>query len=153
MLVHGRDQSKLQIYMSKFQNIRFESINDLLNFLPEHELVIVQFLRKLVFDCFPNPIEKISYNVPYYYQHSRVCFIWPSSVPWGNVKKDGVLLGFCHGNLLRDEMNFLEKGDRKQVFVKTFQKIKDIDTDIVKTYIIEAIFIDEQIRKNKKLGA
>ena len=50
-------------------------------------------------------------------------------------------------------MNFLEKGNRKQVFVKTFHKIKDIDADIVKTYIIEALFIDEQIRKNKKLGA
>ena len=132
--------------------MKYESINDFLSFLPEHELVIVQFLRKLALDCFPNPIKKLSYNVPYYYQHSRVCFIWPSSVPWGNVKKDGVLLGFCHGNLLRDEMNYLEKGNRKQVFVKTFHKIKDIDTDIVKTYIIEALFVDEQIRMNKIQG-
>lgn len=128
---------------------KFESMDDFLNFLPQKELEIVQFLRKLVLECFPNPIEKLSYNVPYYYRHSRVCFIWPSSIPWGNVKLNGVLLGFCNGNLLRDEMNFLEKGNRKQVFAKTFQTIKDIDPDIVKTYIIEALFVDEQLKKQK----
>ena len=133
MLVHGKNLCKLQAYMSKIQNMKYESINDFLSCLPEHELVIVQFLRKLVLDCFPNPTEKLLYNVPYYYQHSRVCFIWPSSVPWENVKKDSVLLGFCQGNFLRDEMNYSEKGNRKQVFVKTFHKIKDIDNDIVKT--------------------
>ncbi|MCK5103307.1 MAG: hypothetical protein KAR17_10850, partial [Cyclobacteriaceae bacterium] len=79
--------------MAKVQRVKFDSIQDLLNFLPKHELDIVQHLRSIVLACFPNPIEKLSYNVLYYYQHSRVCFIWPSSVPWGKVQKNGVLLG------------------------------------------------------------
>lgn len=100
-------------------------------------------------DCFPNPIEKLSYNVPYYYQHSRICFLWPSSIQWGNVKKDGVLLGFCNGYLLRDEINYLEKENRKKVYVKTFRDIEEVETDIVKTYIAEAILLDDQLRKQK----
>ena len=126
MQAHGNSNIKTLLFMSKIQKIKYESINDFLNFLPKNELEIVQYLRKLILKCFPHPIEKLSYNVPYYYQHSRVCFIWPSSIPWGNVQKNGVLLGFCNGNLMRDEINYLEKGNRKQVFVKTFHKIEDI---------------------------
>lgn len=58
--------------MAKVQQVKFENIQDFLNFLPKHELDIVQRLRSIVLACFPNPIEKLSYNVPYYYQHSRV---------------------------------------------------------------------------------
>ena len=132
--------------MAKVQQVKFESIQDFLNFLPKHELDIVQHLRSIVLACFPNPIEKLSYNVPYYYQYSRVCFIWPSSVPWGNVKKNSVLLGFCKGYQLRDEINYLEKDARKQVYVKTFYNTKDIDPHLIKTYIFEAISVDERLR-------
>ena len=78
----------------------------------------------------------MSYNVPYYYQHSRVCFIWPSSIPWAKVQKNGVLLGFCNGIFMRDEIDYLEKGDRKQVYVKT--------------YIFEALLVDENLKKYKR---
>lgn len=136
--------------MEKLQKVKFDSIQDFLNYLPKHELNIVQRLRSVVLSIFPNPIEKLSYNVPYYYQNSRVCFIWPSSVPRGKVQKKGVLLGFCNGYLLRDEINYLEKDARKQVYVKTFNKIEDIDPQLVKTYIFEAILDDERLKKNKK---
>jgi hypothetical protein len=109
----------------------------------------VQHLRSIILECFPNPIEKLAYNVPYYYQHSRVCFIWPSSVPWGKVQKNGVLLGFCYGILMRDEIDYLEKGNRKQVYAKTFYKTEDIDPHLVKTYIFEALLVDENLKKNK----
>ena len=64
-----------QPIMSQLQKIKFENMEEFLTFLPENEIKIVQTLRKIVLGCFPNPIEKLSYNVPYYYQHSRVCFI------------------------------------------------------------------------------
>lgn len=125
-------------------------MEEFLTFLPENEIKIVQTLRKIVLGCFPNPIEKLSYNVPYYYQHSRVCFIWPSTILWGNVKKEGVLLGFCKGYLLRDEINYLERNRRKQVFVRNFRALEDIDSDLVKTYIMEAILVDKQLQTQKR---
>ena len=136
--------------MAKVQKVKFDSIQDFFNYLPEHELDIVQHLRSIVLACFPDPKEKLSYNVLYYYQHSRVCFIWPSSIPWGKVKNNGVLLGFCNGIFMRDEIDYLEKGDRKQVYVKTYYKTEDIDPHLVKTYIFEAILVDERLKKNKK---
>lgn len=133
--------------MNQFQNVKFGDIDEFLDFLPEDELEIVEFLRAVVFDCISNCREKLSYNVPYYYRHSRICFIWPASVPWGNVKQKGVLFGFCNGNLLTDDLNWLDKGKRKYVYTKTFTKIEQIDIDLLKTYIFEAVEVDEKLKK------
>ncbi len=132
------------------QNKRFNSVEDFLEYLPDYERKIVDVLRAVVWDCIPDCIEKISYNVPYYYRHSRICFIWPSSIPWGNVKMNGVQLGFCNGYLLKDDIQYLEKGNRKQVYIKTFQDVKEIDVDLARNYLYEAVEIDALIKKEKK---
>jgi len=132
------------------QRIKFDSVEDFLDYLPDYERRIVDQLRIILLDCIPECREKLSYNVPYYYRHSRICFIWPSSIPWGNVKMNGVQLGFCNGYLLDDEINYLEKGNRKQVYVKTFQDVREIDIELIKSYIFDAVEIDEQLKKDKK---
>ena len=126
------------------QNVNFSSIEELLDYLPEHELKIVEFLRQLIHECIPNCKEKLAYNVPYFYRHSRICFIWPSSVTWGNVKVDGVMIGFSNGHLLSDEINYLEKGNRKKIYTKTFFSIEEIETDILKTFLFEAVELDKK---------
>lgn len=124
------------------QPVKFRSVEDFLDFLPEHELRIVQALRQLTLECIPNVKEKLSYNVPYYSRHKRICFIWPASVPWGNIKLQGVQFGFCYGNLMRDELNYLDRGSRKQVYSKTFMSLQEIDTDLLKLYLFEAVRVD-----------
>jgi len=130
--------------MSKMQPIKFYSVDDFLAFLTEDELRIVTFLRDIVYNCMPFCKEKLAYNVPYFYIHKRVLFIWPSSVPWGKVAKNGVMIGFCKGNLIPDEINYLDKGNRKEVFSKTFFSIDEIDIDVLKTYIFSAVEIDKE---------
>ena len=125
------------------QKVKFHSVEEFLNFLPENELQLVNHLRNLIFQCLPHPTEKLLYNVPFYLQKSRICFIWPSSVPWGNVEMDGVQLGFPNGYRMRDELDFLEKGNRKQVYTKTFFSLEEMDDHLIKTYLIEALRIDE----------
>jgi hypothetical protein len=132
--------------MNKFQNLKFNNVDEFLDYLPENERKLVEVLRNITLNSLPNPVEKLAYNVPYYYLNSRVCYIWPASVPWGNVKFKGVALGFCNGYLLHDDLNWLEKGSRKQVYTKTFQSINEIETDIVKTYLFEAAEVDEKLR-------
>lgn len=127
--------------MNKAQPIRFNSIDEFLDSLPEEELKIVSLLRRIIFDCIPDVKEKLSYNVPYYYRHSRICFIWPASVPWGNLKK-GVAIGFCKGGELIDEFNYLEKGDRKHVRRRLFNSVKAIDVNSLKACLFEALLID-----------
>ncbi|MBD0295230.1 MAG: DUF1801 domain-containing protein [Flavisolibacter sp.] len=135
--------------MNKFQNVSFKSISDFLSYLPEEELFIVERLRELIFDCIPDAKEKLSYNVPFYYRFSRICFIWPGSVPWGNIKS-GVLLGFCKGHLLSD-ISCLEVGERKEVYTKTFHNLKEINTHVIRQLLHEAAVVDEEARLKKKM--
>lgn len=136
---------------SKMQNVSFDNIDEFFEFIPENELKMVNTLRQLIFNYIPGCKEKLSYNVPFYRRHSGICFIWPSSVTWGNVKQAGtVRLGFIKGYLLRDETNYLDKGNRKQVYWKDFTDPKEIDIDLLKSYLFEAMLVDEQLKKRVK---
>ena len=129
------------------QNVDFRNVEEFLDYLPDHERKMVDLLREIIFECIPECKEKLSYNVPYFSRYSRICFIWPASIPWGKVKMNGVQLGFCKGYLLQDEFGYLEKGNRKQVFSKTFFNIKDINEDLLKAYLFDAVEIDQSFKK------
>lgn len=128
--------------MNKQQLLSFNSVDEFLEALPPDERQLVEQLREIIFYCMPQAKEKLSYNVPYYSLRSRVCFIWPASVPWGGIQK-GVLIGFCKGHLLSDA-SYLEAGNRKQVFTKTFYATKEINREILNSLLFEAAWIDEQ---------
>jgi hypothetical protein len=132
------------------QNVSFKSVDEFLEFLPPDELKIVEYLRQIIFSIIPGCIEELSYNVPYYRYHSNICFLWPASVTWGNVKNKGVRLGFVKGYLMHDDINYLEKGNRKQVYWKDFSDIREIDVDLLKAYLYEAVRIDQERIKTTK---
>jgi hypothetical protein len=134
----------------KMQNVSFKDIDEFLEFLPGDELRIVELLRKIIFSCIPDCEEKLSYNVPFYKKYAGICFIWPSSVTWGGMKQKGVRLGFTRGYLMQDEINYLDKGSRKQVYWRDFFSAEEIDVELLRVYLLEAAFIDEEIRKQKK---
>ncbi len=131
--------------------VKFRDIDEFLDYLPEEELRVVKVLRNLVLDCIPGCLEKLSYNVPYYSGNKQICFIWPASVLWGEKQTyEGVRFGFNQGYLMKDEINFLNKGDRKQVYWRDFKTVKEIDIDILKAYLFEAAEIDNLNVKNKR---
>jgi len=128
------------------QNVKFKSIDEFLEFLPEDELKITLFLMNIVKNSIPNYTEKLSFNVPYYFKNKHICFIWPASILWGNKKTyKGVRFGFSKGYLMRDELNYLEKGNRKQVYWRDFKSIDEVDVDLLKAYLFEAIEIDQSL--------
>lgn len=132
----------------KMQSVSFKSVEEFLDFLPADELEITEALRSIIFNCVPNITEKLSYNVPFYKKNKGMFFIWPAAILWGNKKTyKGVRFGFQQGYLMNDELNYLDKGDRKQVYYKDFTSIKEIDRDVLKTYIFEATEIDRQFVK------
>lgn len=127
----------------QYQSVNFKNIEEFLEYLPPDELKIVNLLRSLIFECMPQCTEKLNYNVPFYRIINPACFIWPASVKWGEkVSYEGVRLGFNRGYLMQDEINYLEKGNRKQVYWKTFHSANEIDIVLVKTYLYEAAAID-----------
>jgi hypothetical protein len=135
----------------KFQNVKFRDVQECLDYLPEDELRITLFLRNLVFECIPDVTEKLSYNVPYYMRKKAICFIWPASILWGKKPSyEGVRFGFTSGYLLNDEIGYLEKGGRKQIFWRDFKSIAEIDVDLLRAYIYEALMVDD-LKKTKKI--
>lgn len=132
--------------MNNIQPTKFKNIGELLDFLPEEEHRIMTLLRNIILECMPECEERLSYNVPFYYRYSRVCYIWPASIPWGRVDS-GVAIGFCRGTRLSDRINYLQKANRKQVCTKTFYSVEQIEPDLLKSYVYEAIEIDETNHK------
>lgn len=123
---------------------KFNNVEEFLDHLPEDELKITQYLIQLVENTLINYTIKLNYNVPFYAIHKNICFIWPASVLWGKKKTySGVRFGFTKGYLLNDDFNYLDKGDRKQVYWKDFKHINEIDIDLLKTLLFEAIEIDK----------
>lgn len=131
--------------MENPQDLQFKSMDDFLEYLPEEEKEIVFFLRKIVLECMPDSKEKLAYNVPFYYRHSKICYIWPASIPWGKVSS-GVGIGFCKSASLLDETFETATFSAKSLF----SSIKEIDVTALKAQIREAILIDEQIVKARR---
>ncbi len=136
------------------QNISFDTVEDFLEFLPVDELRIVNVLRMLVLECMPDAIEKLSFNVPFYKRHKTVCFIWPASVFWGSKKTyEGVRFGFANGYLMQDEIGYLNKGGRKQIYWRDFTSVSEIDVSLLRAYLFEAMMIDDETKAIKKRSA
>ena len=133
--------------MNSDQKIEKNDIESFLYNLPDKELVIVEYLRELVFECIPNCEEKLSYQVPYYYGKKRICFIWPASIPMSGID-EGVVLGFCKGCDLDNGNNFLDQGSRKEVSTRTFFSLQQAldERDFIKMYLLEASKQDALIR-------
>lgn len=132
--------------MSFQQGIKFKSLLEFWEYLPEQEQIIVDVLRQIVLKNLPPHCkEKLSYNVPYYYGNRRICLIWPGSIPWGGIR-EGVLFGFCYGNRLKDAENYLTHGNNKQVFYKIFHSPDEINYDAIVTILKEAVDVDNQFK-------
>ncbi|MCB0400922.1 MAG: DUF1801 domain-containing protein [Flavobacteriales bacterium] len=126
------------------QQVKFKSIDEFIEFLPDDERKITVFLMNLVESNMVNFTRKLSYNVPFYSKNKAICFIWPASVLWGKKKTyEGVRFGFNQGYLIPDELNYLERGGRKQVYWKDFKSIGEIDEATLKAYLFEALEIDK----------
>lgn len=133
------------------QNVKFEDLEEFFDFLPEEERVVVRYLRRIILECIPNCTEKLSYNVPYYKGHTNICFAWPASVLWGKTQTyEGVRLGFVSGHLMYDDINYLEEGNRKYVRCRDFRSIDEIEEDVLRAYIYDALRVDEEKLINKR---
>jgi Domain of unknown function (DU1801) len=122
--------------------LKIKSILNLYEVLPENERIIVDVLRQIILENLTVTCrEKISYNVPFFYGRKGICIIWPATIPRGGIK-EGVLLGFWHGNKLIDSENYLTRGSNKQVFYKIFRRVEEIDEISIVKLLKEAVRVD-----------
>jgi hypothetical protein len=122
--------------------VKIKSLVELFDILPENERIITDVLRQIILENLPASCkEKIAYNVPFFYGKKGICIIWPAAIPRGGVK-EGVLLGFWHGNKLTDHDNYLTKGNNKQVFYRIFRSAEEINEGAIVKLLKEAIEVD-----------
>jgi len=129
--------------MQNVDTLKIKSLVQLFELLPENERIIVDVLRQIITENLPIYCkEKISYNVPFFYGRKGICIVWPSTIPRGGIK-EGVLLGFWHGNKLNDVDNYLTHGTNKQIFYKIFKCAEEIDEAAIVKLLKEAISVDK----------
>lgn len=116
--------------------------------LPAEKKICLQ-LRTLITEHFPQLREKFGYGVPYYHQHSRICFMYPASFPYSG-QPEGVAFGFTRGHLLSNEQGLLELGNRKEVAYIILKAVKDIDEEPLLEILHEAVLVDEALYLEKK---
>lgn len=126
------------------KKVKFQSYLEFYDFIsPEHQLMVT-FLKDIIKETIPDIKEKLSWNVPFFYKKKSICFIWPGSAPWGDKTNKDVQLGFTKGYLLRSN-SYLEIGNRKQVRIKTFNSLTEIEEDleIIIELLREAVALDK----------
>ena len=134
----------------KAYSYKIKSVLHLYEQLPDEERIITDVLRQIISENLPAHCrEKISYNIPFFYGNKGICIIWPSSIPRGGINQ-GVLLGFWHGNKLKDADQYLIHGTNKQIFYKIFYTVDDINEDAIVKLLREAIQLDHQFAKTSK---
>jgi hypothetical protein len=120
------------------------------------EKIIVSNVRNLILESDPRIGERLSYGVPYFFHHRAICFLWPISKQPKNYPapapgREKVTFGFCYGNLLSNDQGLLQLENRKQVSIIKLYSPRDIDEQKFREIIQEAIMIDDQFTKRKKM--
>lgn len=121
---------------------KIKSLVQLFELLPEEQRIIVDVLRQIILENLPAGTgEKLTYNVPYFYGRRGICIVWPAAIPRGGIK-EGVLLGFQHGNRMVDTDNYLTHGTNRQVFYKIYRTPEEIDDGPLIKLLKEAARVD-----------
>lgn len=91
-----------------------------------HELLTIDYMLT----------DKVTFNNPCYYKNSWICYLKP-------MKNEKVELAFLRGNELSNSQGILKDKGRKQLRSIEIADLKEIDLDLVKEILNEAIHLDE----------
>ena len=128
------------------------SVDDFISALEPSERLMMNRLRSLIMDTDPRIQEKLSYGVPYFFHHRRICFLWPAShLPCPADKprdtEEKIQFGFCYGNLMSNDHRLLISDNRKQVYIIKIRSTADIDERVFREILQEAVLLDDTFAK------
>lgn len=79
--------------------------------------------------------DKIRFKIPFYFQKSWICYLNP-------IKKGGVEICFLRANEFQYSLAHLDFKDRVQVAGISYTSLNEVDMDILRIPLIEAIELD-----------
>lgn len=128
---------------------KFKDFDSFFESLPPSEQAICLRMRELIRSNFPELKEKFSYGAPFYHLHTRVCFLYPASLPYSGIE-EGVSFGLNRGHLLSNEHGLLDMGERKEVaYIRLLQE-KDIQEGLFLEILHEAVLLDVELNAAKQ---
>jgi hypothetical protein len=133
-------------------SVKFAKHKDFDSFLdacsPNEQQICLR-IRQLILQNFPTLKENWAYGAPFYKGRSRICFIYPASLPYSGLK-EGVNFGFNRGNLLSNDHGLLILGARKEVAYISALTEKDVREDLFLEILHEAVILDEVTTLKKR---
>ncbi len=139
----------LSLTVRNMKLAKYKDFESFLEAITAEEQVICLRLRDLILGNFPEMNEKFSYGAPFYHRNSRVCFLYPASLPYSGIDT-GVSFGFNRGHLMSNEQGLLQMGTRKEVGYVSVVLESDIQEDIFVEMLHEAILLDDEMVRVKK---
>lgn len=116
----------------------FDSFLDALS--PEERAICLR-IRDLIMQNFPELKETWAYGAPYFSGRTRICFLYPASLPYSGVKT-GVNFGFAKAYLLSNVQELIVMGDRKEVGYIPVLTEKDVNEALFLEILHEAVLLD-----------
>ena len=126
-----------------------DAVKEYIAALEGEEQGIARYLYEVIQSTSPKFKTKLSYGVPYFSINYRECFIWPSSSPLA-IEKEGVQLGFCKAILLANQQGLLDMGERKEVAIINYTQANQINENLVREILFEAIEVDELVHRERQ---
>lgn len=90
---------------------------------------------------FPELKETWAYGAPFYKGRSRVCFLYPASLPYSGLNT-GVNFGFNRANQLSNEHGLLDVGNRKEVGYIAVLSEQEVKESLFLEILHEAVLLD-----------
>ncbi|HRO42340.1 MAG TPA: DUF1801 domain-containing protein [Flavipsychrobacter sp.] len=112
--------------------------------LPDKQFKFVAHIRELILTAHPEITEKISFNTPFFYCNSWLCYL--------DLMKQNTLLeiAFINGHQLSDKHKKLVARNRKMVRSLVYETVADFDENIFRETLEEAITINLSKKKISK---
>ena len=118
----------------------FDSLLEAIN--PDERAICLR-VRSLILENFPFLRETWAYGAPYYKGKARICFLYPSSLPYSGIE-NGVNLGFAKGYKLSNMQGLLEMGDRKELAYIHLLQPGTPEESLLLEILHEAVLLDEE---------
>lgn len=121
------------------QDFKFNSYVEFYDYITEEHKVMVSILKELIQDTIPDIKEKLSWNVPFFIRKKPSALYGRDQCPGVKNHLPVCNLGFAKGYLMIPN-DFLEKGKRKQVYLRTFHSPEEIEhhADVIVALLKEA---------------
>ncbi len=120
---------------------KFQNTDHFLEYHADH-YDILETLRRIILSCSDHIQETIRYNTPFYDYKGMFLYL--------SLNKKYIYVAFVQGILMSDEDGAFALNNLKQIRQIHYRSVKDIDEEVLRKYIFEALLIQDEKQKMKK---